>query len=435
MKYTSKEVGKNKFEYLVTVSADTLKECHQEAVKSLGKRAKVSGFRKGHVPMEILERSLDPRTVANVELNDALSLTMAELLSKEDVQPLTQPSIELTKYVPGQELEFKATVEIIPPVKLADATKLGVKKPVVKVEDKQIDEVVKRLQTSDAKKKPVERAAQKGDEVIVDFTGIKDGVEFPGGKAKDYPLELGSGAFIPGFEEGIEGHKAGEQFDIEVTFPKEYGAKELAGMKATFKINLKKVNELTLPQLDDKFAASVAPDFKTMDDLRADIRKQLEADEESTKRSEYYGQLLDTLADKSNPEIPDQLIEAQMPELRKQFEQNLMYRGLNLADYLKQAGKTEDDWVENELRPTAEKKVRNQMVLNAFAEKYREQTTVSDVELAEYQAKILSRYNNPRVKANFETPEAMQNMRNQLATEKTMQLLADLNEGNVKPSK
>ena len=239
---------------------------------------------------------------------------------------------------------------------------------------------------------------------------------------------LGSGSFIPGFEEGIEGRKPGDKFDVNVTFPKEYGAKELAGKKAVFKVELKKVNQLTLPKLDDEFAKTISPDFETVTALRSDITRELTAQEESSNRQKYNDELIEKLAAKSKVEVPAVLVDDQMPQLKERFEQNLTYRGLDLASYLKQEGKTEEQWEKDELRPTAEKRVRNSMVLSQFARQYK--VEVTDEEVAEYQAKILARYNNPKMKANFETPEAMRQIRDQLATEKAMQLLADLNEGN-----
>lgn len=425
MKYDKKDLGKNKFEFKVAVDKDTLKQCHDKAIKSLGKNAKVAGFRQGHIPLEVLEKHIDPAQLANFEINEAINLAVMEMIESEDLQILDQPKVNVTKYVPADTLEFAVEVETVAPVKLGDATKLKVKKPEVKVDDQQVEDVVKRLQTSGAEKKAVERAAKNGDEVIIDFTGLKDGKEFAGGKATDYPLELGSNQFIPGFEDGIVGHKAGEQFDVNVTFPKDYGAKDLAGMKAVFRINLKKVNELTLPELDDKFAVSIAPDFKTMDDLRNDIRHELEREEEAKNREEYHNELLNKLAEKSKVEVPEVLVDDQLANGKKQFEQNLAYRGMSLDDYLGQAGKTKDEY-EQEMRDTATKQIRNSLVLRQFIKE--NNITVSDSDIINYQAEILARYNNPKMKENFQTEEAKRQMRQQLLTDRAFAKLVELNE-------
>lgn len=425
MKYDKADLGKNKFKFTVSVDQKTLAECHNKAVKSLGKNTAVAGFRKGHVPLEVLAKHINPAELANVEINEAINVSVSEILDKEDVQLLDQPKVEVKKYVPAQMMEFTLEVETVPPVTLGDATKLKVKKPTVKVEDKQVDDVVNRLRVSSAKKTPTDEAAENGDEVIIDFTGLKDGKEFAGGKATDYPLELGSGQFIPGFEDGIIGHKAGDKFDVNVTFPKEYGAKDLAGMKAVFQIVLKKVNKLTLPELDDKFAASVAPDFKTMDDLRADIRKELTKEAEASANNDYRNELLDKLAEKSKVEVPKVLVDDQLEAANKQFEQNLMYRGLTLDNYLAQAGKTKEEH-EKEMRETAHNRIRNSLVLRQFVKD--NNIVVTDDDVIAEQAKVLARYHNPQMKENFQTPEAKRQMCEQLLTERAFDKLAELNE-------
>lgn len=424
MDYKKKEVEKNKFEYTIVVPADMIKQCHDKAVESLGRNAKVPGFRKGHVPMEVLERAIDPARVADVEINEAVNATLVELIEKEDIQPLDQPVINLTKYVPNQTIEYTATIEVVPPVKLADVKKLETKRPEVKVADKEVNEVIERLRTNAAEKTAVDRAAKKGDEVIIDFTGLLNGKEFAGGKAKDYELKLGSGAFIPGFEEGIEGHKAGEEFDVNVTFPEEYGAKELAGQKSVFKVKLNKVNELKLPELNDEFAKGIAPDFKNMDDLKKDVRKNLEQSQEAENRQKFEDDLLSELAEKSNVDIPEVLVKDQLPQMEQQFTQGLMYRGLDLDGYLSQKGMTKEEWEKKELRPAAEKRVRNSLVISQFAKDNHIEVTAEEIK--GYRDKILDRYTNENIRKQFETPEYTRQIAQQLATEKAMAKLVEL---------
>ena len=424
MDYKKKEVEKNKFEYTIVVPADMIKQCHDKAVESLGRNAKVPGFRKGHVPMEVLERAIDPARVADVEINEAVNATLVELIEKEDIQPLDQPVINLTKYVLNQTIEYTATIEVVPPVKLADVKKLETKRPEVKVADKEVNEVIERLRTNAAEKTAVDRAAKKGDEVIIDFTGLLNGKEFAGGKAKDYELKLGSGAFIPGFEEGIEGHKVGEEFDVNVTFPEEYGAKELAGQKSVFKVKLNKVNELKLPELNDEFAKGIAPDFKSMDDLKKDVRKNLEQSQEAENRQKFEDDLLSELAEKSNVDIPEVLVKDQLPQMEQQFTQGLMYRGLDLDGYLSQKGMTKEEWEKKELRPAAEKRVRNSLVISQFAKDNHIEVTAEEIK--GYRDKILDRYTNENIRKQFETPEYTRQIAQQLATEKAMAKLVEL---------
>ena len=427
MKYQREDIDKNKVKFTVTVDKETISKSHDKAIKSLGKDVKVPGFRKGHVPMEVLERAIDPARLAQAEINDAINESVIELIETEDLQLLDQPTVSVTKYVPNDALEFTAEIEVVPPVKLGDPTKLKVKKPEAKVDKEQIDDVIKRLQVNAAEKNSVDRAAKNCDEVIIDFTGFKDGEEFEGGKAKDYQLELGSGAFIPGFEDGIVGHKPGEKFDVNVTFPKEYGAKNLAGMKAVFKIELKKVNELTLPELNDDFAKSFSADLTTMDALYKDIENALMRQEEASAREKYYAELLDKLSEKSEVDVPQVLVDDQVPQMKQRFAQDLMYRGMDLKSYLEQMGKDEKQWEKEDLRPSAEKRIRNSLVLRQFIKDYG--VEVSEADLDEYQNKIISRYNNPKMQENFKTPEARRQMREQLLIERANAKLAELNEG------
>lgn len=426
MKFDKEDLGDNKVKYTVTVDPTKLKSHHEAAVKRLGKNAKVAGFRQGHIPLEVLERAVDPMTVANSEINDSINETIMDLIEDESLWVLGQPEVSITKYVPAQTLEFSAEIRTIPPVKLGDAKKLKVKKPEVKVDDKQVDEVLERLRTGDAKRKEVNRAAKNGDEVVIDFTGVQDDKEFAGGSAKDYPLTLGSGAFIPGFEDAIVGHKAGEKFDAPVTFPKEYGAKNLAGKKAVFHITLKKVNELTLPELNDDFARTISPEFQTLDALKDDIRKSLEREEESEQKEKYRSELIDALAAKSKATIPDELVESEQKDMRKRFEQNLAYRGMKLNDYLKQDGRTEEQWEKEDLHEAAEKQIRSALVLRQFIKD--NDIKVSDEEVKARQNEMVSHYNDPKLREHFASAQQARAIREELLTDKAYTKLAELNE-------
>lgn len=426
MKYTRKDLTDNQVQLDIAVAEDEMKKYHETALRHLGKNAKIAGFRKGHAPLEVLERSVNGDQLSGVEINQAINDLLPQVIEQEDLQFFEQPEVLPTKYVAGSQLELRATLKVIPPVKLADPAKLKVKKPVAKIDKKQIDDTINQLRTSAAKRSSVERPAKMGDEVIIDFTGFHDDKAFDGGAAKDYSLELGSNMFIPGFEEGIVGHKAGDKFDVDVTFPREYGSKELAGKKAVFKINLKKVNELTLPELDDKFAQSLAADLKTVDDLRNDIERQLTERQTAELQHQYREAILDKLAEASKVTVPSELVDNQLPQMKREFAQNLMYRGLDLAGYLRQIGKTESEWEKDDLRANIEKQTRNSMVLRQVMKNY--QITVDDKDVEAYQAKTMSHYTNPQLRQHFDTPEAKNQMRQQLLTDRIFDKLVELNE-------
>ena len=216
MKTTVKKLSDTKVQLTISLGASELADAEQVSLTKLARDIKVPGFRKGKVPASIAAKHIDPNVLQEQILENALSKAVAEAFLREKLQALDRPSVEVKKFVPGSELEFMAEVEVIPPVKLGDYKKLTAKKEAAKVEDKDVDEVIERIRKNYSEKSEVKRAAKLGDEAVIDFTGKKDGVAFDGGSAKEYGLKLGEGQFIPGFEEGVIGHKAGEEFDLKL---------------------------------------------------------------------------------------------------------------------------------------------------------------------------------------------------------------------------
>ncbi len=426
MKHTRKDLSDSKIEYNIEVATGDVAKSHQAAVSKLASSVKVPGFRAGHVPPEVAEKHLDPAKLADEAINRAVNTALVELIELEQIQLLDSPDIAITKFVPAQTLEFTAVVEIIPPIKLANPAKLTTKKPVVKIDKDEVDEVIDRIRTEAAEKVVVKRAAKLGDETIIDFDG-RDQKDQPveGAKGDDYTLKLGSKTFIPGFEEGIVGHKAGDSFDLPLTFPKDYGAKHLAGAKVNFKVTVKEVKEVKLPALDDKFAASVAPDFKTVDDLKRDIQSELETRAEYDTDQKFKDELLDELTKKSKVSTPEILVTDQLTSLERNFTQNLTYRGLTLDKYLEEEGLSREDWMTKELRPAAEKRVRSSLVMAQLTRDW--DITVSEDEVAAQQAKVVAQYNDPSLRERFESDEAKRQLAQQLIAEKTLAKLAELN--------
>ena len=253
----------------------------------------------------------------------AVRTTVIEAFQKESKSPLVLPRVNVTKYVPGEMAEYTATADIIPEVKLADFKKLGVKKPEVKVSEKDVNGIIDDIRSSFAEKKVAKKAAESGDEVVIDFVGKKDGEAFKGGSAKDYKLVLGSKTFIPGFEDGIIGHASGDKFDLKLTFPKDYGVKELAGAKTVFEILVKQVNEVKKPKLDDELAQKCGP-FKTVDELKADIRKNLEQQNAYKLKEQFKDELVKALVKKSKIPAPEVLINDQLQMVREIAEERVM---------------------------------------------------------------------------------------------------------------
>lgn len=426
MKYTRKNPSETKVALSVTLDADDLANIKKTTVGRLSKKVKVAGFRQGKVPASVAEKHLDSNTL-NMEIaEDAVNAFVIEILTKEDVRPLDQPKVELAKYVPAETLEFTADVEILPAVTLGDYKKLKAAKDPIKVTDEDINDVLDRMRQGMAKKEEVDRPAQKGDEIIIDFKGTdKDGKEVAGATGHDYPLTLGSDSFIPGFEAGLIGKKAGEHLDLPLTFPKNYHHKPLAGAKVTFATDIKKVSVVALPELNDEFAATAGP-FKTVDELKADVKRELTDQKEREALDQLRDKLVEQLVKGSEIPTPEVLIADQMASLERDFIQNLLYRGMTLEQYLQQQKQTEDEWRDSELRDQAARRVQVGLALAELSKI--EQIDVSKEELEVRLAEMLQRYGgDAKIRQQLDTPEARRDLANRVITEKTVDRLVELN--------
>lgn len=423
MKHTLEKLSDTQVSIVVTASAEDLKEAKATALKYIARDIKVAGFRKGKVPANVAEKHADPNMLANDTAEYAINATLNEIITAKDLRVLDQPKIELKKYVPYDELEFEAVIDIIPEITLGDYKKLKVKKDVKKVEEKDIDEVLERLRTNSAEKKETKDAAKDGDEVVIDFLGKKDGEAFDGGKAEDYPLKLGSNSFIPGFEEAIVGHKAGDAFDIPLKFPKDYHQKDLAGQQVIFEVKVNKVNQVVLPKLDEAFAAKVGP-FKTVQELTDDIKRELVAQNERQAEDKFKDDIVGALVKSSKVPVPDILVQDQVRSVEQDIQQNLMYRGLTLDQYIAQSGfKDEDEWREKELKEAAVRRVQSGLVLSELSKV--EHVHVSQDELEARFQEMIGQY--PNMKEQLDSPEARRDMANRVLTEKTLERLVELN--------
>ena len=265
-----------------------------------------------------------------------------------------------------------------------------------------------------------------GDEVVIDFVGKKDDVEFDGGKAENYSLKLGAGQFIPGFEEGVVGHKAGDAFDLELKFPKDYHVGDLAGQPVVFSVTLHTVNETTLPELTDEFAAKCGP-FTSMDELRADILREVEEQKKREADEKFKDELVGELADKVKVSLPEVLVEDQIRSIEQDMQQNLSYRGVELESYLSTQGfKDKDDWMAKEVRPAAEKRVKAGLVLAELSKELK--VDVSHDELSA-QIDTLKQYYGKDAKTakQFDNPDVHRDIANRLITDKTIAKLVELN--------
>ncbi len=429
MNTTVQHTSDTKVKLTISVSKEELQAAEQVALTKLAKDIKAPGFRKGKVPASVAAKHVDPNTLAQETVDNALSKAVAEAFISENLQALARPEVAVTKFVPGSELEFTAETEIVPKVTLGDYKKLGVKKEKVAVSEKDIHEVIERMRSSMSEKKEVKRAAKNGDEVTIDFIGKKDDVAFEGGTAKDYKLELGSNSFIPGFEEGLVGKKAGDKEDLKLTFPDTYHVAELAGADVVFETTVKKVEEKQLPELNDEFAqkSGAAKEVKTLKDLKADIQRELESQKANEAENKRKDDLVAKLIEVSKVPVPQVLIDDQVRSIEQDMTQNLTHQNITLEQYiLAQGHKDKKDWQAKEVIPAAEKRVQAGLVLAELSRELK--IDVTEDEKIAHTNKYKSEYaNNPEMMKRFDEPEVQRDLTNRLLTEKTVDKLVELN--------
>ncbi len=426
MKSSVKHTSDTRVLVTITLDAADLGAAEQVALKKLSKTIKVDGFRKGHVPLAVVKKNVDPQTLSQETVENALSKSVAEAFLANDLQALERPEVELKKFVPGDMMEFTAEADVLPKVKLGDYKKLKATKKPIAVVAKDIDEVIERIQKGFAEKKETKETAKLEDEVVIDFVGKKEGGAFDGGTGTDYPLVLGSGSFIPGFEEALVGLKKGDKKDVDLTFPKDYHAKDLAGQKVTFETTIKKVNQVVLPELNDEFAAKTGP-FTSLKELKDDIKRELTAQKEREAGDEVKDELVKQLVAKSKVSVPAVLREDQIRSIEQDMQQNLMYQGMTFEQYLESKGYADRDaWVKGEAEEAADNRIKAGLVLAELSKELKIEATADEL------ATMINTYkqqyaNNPDMAKRFDEPEIQREVANRLITEKTVDELVKLN--------
>ncbi|MFD0966483.1 trigger factor [Seminibacterium arietis] len=304
----------------ISVPSETVEQAVREELKRVSKNARVDGFRKGKVPSQIIEKRFGA-SVRHDVLGDLLQKHFFNVAFENKVNLAGRPTFAVEQFEAGKDLIFTATFEVYPEVQLQGLDQIKVEKSVVEITSADIDKMVNVLRKQQATWTETQEAAKANDRVVIDFTGSVDGEEFEGGKATDFVLAMGQGRMIPGFEDGIVGHKSGDTFDIEVTFPEEYHAENLKGKPAKFAITLKKVEVMVLPELTDDFVAKFGPNTKTVADLRAEIEKNMQRELKNALVSRVKGQVIDGLLAQNPIDVPVAAVEQEIEVLRNQAAQ------------------------------------------------------------------------------------------------------------------
>ena len=419
-------------EFTVAFDQDDFEPARLQALERLARNAKIPGFRNGKAPANVVEQHVDPNELANMMLDILVRRAIPKVFSDAKVNPISIPHVEVVKYIPGESAEVHIKADIMPEVKLADYKNLksSITEPVITEAD--VDDVLNRIAENMAETKVVKREAKKGDEVIIDFKGLKDGVAFDGGTAKDYKLVLGSGQFIPGFEEALVGHGSGDKFNIDITFPKNYGVEDLAGKPVVFEILMKQVNEVVKPAIDDELAKKTGG-FATLKELRADIKQNVEAQSNREAENRYKDDLLNELVDGSKTEAPSGLVDEQTEHIKEDMMRNLQARGMTLEDYLKQHNQQEADYTA-EVRQAAERRVISSIIVQKLSEELK--IEVSDAEVEQQVAEMRHVYKkDENAVKQLENPEVINGIRNQMRINATMDKLVEINKLHAKKVK
>lgn len=423
MHVTRKDISDNKVQISVVVSEGVLTPIKAKVLEKLAPQVKVQGFREGKAPLNVVEKSVDPQKLQADFVEEAINTLYVDAVREEKLRPIDNPQVTLKKFVPFSTLEFEAEVEVLGPVKLMDYKKLKKSAKKVTVSDKDIEAVIKSLQERMAKGTEVKRMSKAGDKVTIDFNGVDtDKKPINGADGKDYPLLLGSDTFIPGFEKNVIGMKAGDEKTFDLTFPKDYGVKALAGSKVTFTVKVKKVEEQEMPKVDDKFASQAGP-FKNVQELKDGIKQELTRERQQQAQQDLEGEIVKEVAEKSTLTVPEALIKDQADRLMTELRQNLMYRGLTYEEYLKREGKTDEEYQKDVVRPEAEQRVRAGLVLAEISEK--EGVTVTPEELDVRLQVLKGQYQDATMQEELNKPESQQNIASRMVTEKTIQKLVE----------
>nr|WP_304217650.1 trigger factor [Fredinandcohnia onubensis] len=364
----------------VEVDAETFNQGLDEAFKKVVKQVNVPGFRKGKMPRGMFEKRFGVESLYQDALDILLPDAYENAIKETGIEPVDRPEVDVEQIEKGKNLIFTAKVTVKPEVKLGDYKGLEVEKLEDTVTDEEVDAEIKQLQERNAELVVKEEGTvENGDTVVIDFEGFVDGEAFEGGKAENYSLEIGSGSFIPGFEEQLVGIATGEEKEVEVNFPEEYHAENLAGKPATFKVKVHEIKAKELPELDDEFAKDVDDEVETLDELKAKTRTRLE----ETKKRDAENSLKDTLIEKASEnaeiDIPEAMVNTELDRMLREFEQRLQMQGMNLDLYFQFSGQDENA-LREQMKEDAGKRVRVNLTLEAIAKA--ENIEVSEEEIS-----------------------------------------------------
>ena len=381
---------KNMAKLTIEVPASEFEKALQSAYNKQKKSISVPGFRKGKVPRQMVEKMYGPEIFYEDAANELIPTAYEEELKNCDLEIVSRPTVDIVQIKKGENFIFTAEVAVKPEVTLGEYKGMEVDKTSTRVTQKEVEAKIKEEAEKNARTVTVEgRPVQDGDEVILDFEGFVDGEAFEGGKGENYPLTIGSGSFIPGFEEQLVGAEAEKEVEVKVTFPEEYHAEELKGKDAVFKCTVHEIKVKQIPEIDDEFAAEVS-EFDTLDEYKADVKAKIKEQKENEGKQKKEDQAVEKAVANATMEIPEAMIDEQVRQMVNEFAQNMQYQGISFEQYCQITGMTLER-IQEETRPQAVKRIETRLVLEAIAKA--ENIEVTEERLDEEIKKMAESYN------------------------------------------
>ncbi|WP_249870951.1 trigger factor [Oceanobacillus saliphilus] len=361
------------------VSAEEFGQALDQAFKKVSKDVQIPGFRKGKIPRGLFEKRFGVESLYQDAVDIVLPAAYSKAIEETNIFPIAQPEVDIEQIEKGKDLVFTATVEVKPEVTLGEYKGLEVEEKSVEVTDEDVTNEIEQLREKHAELVVKEEGkVENGDTAVIDFEGFLDGEAFEGGKGENHSLEVGSGQFIPGFEEQLIGKQAGEDTEIEVTFPEDYHAEDLAGKKAVFKVKIHELKSKELPELDDEFAKDVDEEVESLEDLKKKKKEELESQRKQNAENEKREALIQKASENTQVEIPDAMVDTELDQMVREFEQQLQMQGMTMEMYSQFSGQDEDAMKE-QMREDAAKRVKTNLTLEAIVEAENLEASEEDV--------------------------------------------------------
>ena len=421
MKIIKKELPKNQAELKIEIEPKEYQEFLEKTAQKMSENSKIKGFRPGKAPYDLLKSQFGEMKILETALNDILTHFYFEAIVKEKLEPISHPQIDMEKMAVGNPLIFKATINLIPSIKLCDLEKIKVKKPEIKIKEDEINKAIETLRENQAKEVLEDKKIEKNDKVDIDFTISVDGVPIEGGKETNYPLVIGKGHMIPGFEENLMGKKKGDKVEFKLKFPEKYHNKNIASKEADFKVEIKVVYKRTLPEVNDEWAQTTLH-TKDLSDLKDKIKKNYEAEKQRQEDQKMEIEIIDKIIkDSEIGEFSDDLIKIETHKMTEELKQNIEQQGLKFEDYLQQLGKKVED-MEKDFEEQAGKRLKSSLIMKAIIDQ--EKMEIKDKEIEEEINMAKQMYgDNADMMKSLELPQYKEHLRLSLLNKKVMDFL------------